>query len=96
MSAILQRYLKELRANSRKRHQLLYVLCLLSCVVAGCVFWQLRMVGITMTDEACCGKLEHVHTEECVADRTLICGREEGVQYDDEAAPMYIRMLAIR
>ena len=87
MSALVQRYLRELKENSKKRHQLLYIICLLSCIVAGTVFWPLRLVGITMTDEACCGKLEHQHTADCISDKTLICGKEEGVVAEGDTAP---------
>lgn len=59
----------KLKKNRVRQRYSATALCLLSLVVATGVFWQLRLVGISMTDEACCGKIEHIHTEECIAER---------------------------
>ncbi|MBR3382767.1 MAG: LPXTG cell wall anchor domain-containing protein [Clostridia bacterium] len=53
------------------------LLAVMAIVTAGAVFWMLRIKGITMTNEAGCGLEEHVHTEECIASKTPICGMEE-------------------
>ena len=52
------------------------VVSMLSLVVVLTVFWQLRIVGISMTDEALCGKLDHTHTQECRVMQN-VCGLEE-------------------
>ncbi|MCD7771849.1 MAG: LPXTG cell wall anchor domain-containing protein [Oscillospiraceae bacterium] len=61
------------------RHQRLVhgsVLLILATVVSLTVYWQLRLSGITMTNETYCGYEEHTHTEECY-EYTLICELEE-------------------
>ena len=49
------------------------VLCL---AVILCVFWGLKLTGITMAGEAFCGIAEHAHTEACIL-QTTICDQEE-------------------
>lgn len=62
------------------------LLCVLSLLVSSAVFWQLRLVGITMSNDACCGKTEHIHTDECVSTQILICGLEESTEELSAAA----------
>ena len=52
---------------------------LLAALVASGVFWQLRFIGITMTDDQTlyCNKEAHEHTEDCVK-KELKCGLQEG------------------
>ncbi|MCC8195476.1 MAG: prealbumin-like fold domain-containing protein [Ruminococcus sp.] len=49
------------------------------------VYWQLRLDGITITNETYCGYEEHVHTDDCY-EYTLICELEEseGHAHTDE------------
>lgn len=70
------------RANKSRiiRQKLLFVLISLSLVVALGVFWWLKLVGITMTDQAFCGLEEHTHTEECIV-QTLVCSSEESDEH---------------
>ncbi len=49
---------------------------MLGMVIIIAVFWWLKLTGITMAGEACCGYVEHEHSEECIK-RTLICGYDE-------------------
>ena len=77
MKGVLQKHIEQVKENRKKRNRLVTLFCVLSLFVAVGVFWQLRIVGITMTDEACCGKVEHQHTQACM-EKTLICGKEEG------------------
>ncbi|MBQ4648226.1 MAG: hypothetical protein IJB76_03590 [Clostridia bacterium] len=51
----------------------LLVLMLAITVVLG-VFWWLKLIGITMADEAFCGMDEHTHNEACLAEG---CEKEE-------------------
>lgn len=62
------------------------LLCALSLLVSSTVFWQLRLVGITMSNDACCGKTEHIHTDECVPTQVLICGLKENTEELSAAA----------
>ena len=77
MNDLLKPHIKQLNKQRSQRRKAISLICVLSLIVAIAVFWQLRFVGITMTDEACCGKTEHTHTEECVAGRVLVCPLEE-------------------
>lgn len=53
---------------------------MLSLVVIVSVFWWLKLVGITMSEEAFCGYLEHQHQAECYQTQ-LIC---ESFEFDEE------------
>lgn len=64
----------KLAQKHAKHRKVIGALCVLSLFVAAGVFWQLRTVGITMSGEASCGKLEHTHSEECITEQILICG----------------------
>lgn len=77
MKDTMRSYIQKLIADRAKRRKVGLVLCVLSLLVAAGVFWQLRMTGITMGNEVHCGKVEHIHTEECSAEKRLICGFEE-------------------
>ena len=75
------RYLEEILHDRATRRRVFAVLACLSFVVAFVVAWSLKLTGISMTDEAFCGKPEHVHTDACIT-RTLVCGQEEHAHAD--------------
>lgn len=54
------------------------VLILLSLFVVIAVFWQLKLVGITLAGEAFCGKEEHQHSDSCYGEECP-CELEEHV-----------------
>lgn len=76
MQNVIKRYLKELARSKVKRRRLGMIMSMLSLAVVLTVFWQLRIVGISMTGEALCGHIAHTHTEECLGMK-LVCGLEE-------------------
>ncbi|MBR5616856.1 MAG: LPXTG cell wall anchor domain-containing protein [Oscillospiraceae bacterium] len=76
MQNIIKRYLIELARSKVKRRRLGMIVSMLSLAVVMTVFWQLRIVGISMTGEALCGHVDHTHTEECLGMK-LVCGLEE-------------------
>lgn len=76
MQNVMKRYLKELARNKAKRRRLGMIVSMLSLAVVLTVFWQLRIVGISMTGEALCGQIAHTHTEECLGMK-VVCGLEE-------------------
>ena len=89
-------YIEQLGKDRAKRRRAVRLLCVFSLLVAAGVFWQLRLVGVTMTDEARCGKTEHQHSAQCAAEKRLVCGLEEGqpvpaepseAQAGEESAP---------
>ncbi|MCD7770547.1 MAG: CHAP domain-containing protein [Oscillospiraceae bacterium] len=66
------------RHDRHERLVLGSVLLILAVIVSLTVYWQLRYIGITMTNETFCGYEEHVHIEECYDEEgNLICGLEE-------------------
>ncbi len=66
------------RHDRHERLVLGSVLLILAVIVSLTVYWQLRYIGITMTNETFCGYEEHVHAEECYDEEgSLICGLEE-------------------
>ncbi|MCD7770469.1 MAG: hypothetical protein LUH23_00005, partial [Oscillospiraceae bacterium] len=78
-------YIDRFRHDRHQRLVLGSVLLILAVIVSVSVYWQLRYVGITMTNETYCGYEEHVHTDDCY-EYTLICGLEEseGHTHTDE------------
>lgn len=73
-------HIKKLNKMRIRQNKMFTVFCIFSLVVCVAVFWQLRIVGITISDEACCGKTAHTHTEECVIEQELICRKEENAK----------------
>lgn len=49
-------------------------------MVVFCVFWGLKLTGITMAGEGFCGMDEHVHSEACM-ERELICELSEDTSH---------------
>lgn len=76
MQNTVNHYIQKWKIGRKHRREIGWVICILSVVVAGGVFWQLRMTGNTLNGEASCGKSEHTHSEKCL-ERRLICGLEE-------------------
>ena len=76
MQTTAERYLQQLNKSNAIRSGVLRTLPALSLVVTLCVFWCLKLTGITLAGEAFCGMAEHVHGPECPI-QTLICGMEE-------------------
>ena len=77
MKDSIKLYLSELKRNKTQHRKLLGVFCVLAVMVAAGVFWRLRIIGITKTAEPTCGIPEHIHSEECILSKTLICGFED-------------------
>ncbi len=77
MKNTLLTYIDRYRHDRHDRLVLGSVLLFLAVFVTLFVYWQLRYVGVTMTNETYCGYEEHVHTEECY-EYALVCGYEEG------------------
>ena len=69
--------IKKIYADSKHRQIIYACICAMSFAVACCVFWQLRLVGVTKTAEPCCGVEEHVHSNACEGEKVLACGFEE-------------------
>jgi len=67
-------YLQEAGRQKQFHRRLWHVILCLSLVAILCVFWGLKMTGITLAGEAFCGVDEHIHGEEC---RTKVCQSEE-------------------
>ncbi len=79
-------YIKKYKKDRKRQRRAVSLLCALSLLVSGAVFWQLRLVGITLSNDACCGKEEHIHSEACTPAQTLICGFPDS----DEAVPQQL------
>lgn len=76
MQNVIKNYIKEMARNKTRRRRMQLVVSTLSLAVMVTVFWQLRIVGISMTGEALCGYLEHTHTQQCLVMKP-VCGLEE-------------------
>ncbi len=65
-----QAYLHNVDMRKQLNKKLLSIVISLSLVTILCVFWGLKMQGITIAGDAFCGNVEHTHTDEC---KTLVC-----------------------
>mgnify|MGYP003294017343 CR=1 FL=1 len=71
---LLNSLLTQMKKEHAKQKRKVFVLYALSVLLVLLVFWQLRFTGVAMTDEACCGMVEHTHDETCYAENELVCG----------------------
>ncbi|MBQ5390509.1 MAG: hypothetical protein IIU58_06350, partial [Clostridia bacterium] len=78
---IVEQYLLQLNIEKRRLRRAAAILTVLSLLVAVGVSWNLRMTGITLVNDACCGYTEHLHTEECLAQNTVSDHDEEGLPH---------------
>lgn len=83
MKDIIRNLLNEIRADRQRRRRVRSLLLALSLLVAAGVIWQLRITGITMTGEALCGQLEHMHTTSCMG-LVNVCGLEESEEHQHQ------------
>ena len=74
---IVEQYLLQMNTSKRRFRRSVALLTALSLLVVMTVFWNLRQTGITIANDACCGREEHQHTEECILAKVLICGFDE-------------------
>lgn len=74
-------YLNSIRKTKSWKHRIASVMPIVSLLVVITVFWCLKLTGITLSNQAFCGMLEHEHVEECYDSETseLICGRKEHI-----------------
>ena len=80
---IVEQYLLQLKKEKRRLRRAAAVLTMLSILVVAGVSWNLRMTGITLVNDACCGYVEHEHTEQCQL-QTIVCGFDEDSQIASE------------
>ncbi|MBQ9505774.1 MAG: hypothetical protein IJR51_01335 [Clostridia bacterium] len=64
---------QKLNKDKKFRQRAVLVLCLALVCASLLVFLHMRSVGVAMTDPVLCGKTEHTHGENCVAERILMC-----------------------
>ncbi len=83
MQASISSFLNKRKMNRDVFYRRLTVATIPGIFVIVAVFWWLKLTGITMAGEACCGFIEHEHSEECVV-RTLICEYDEAVENEDK------------
>lgn len=76
MHSIVQKYLNYIMKDRARRRRVQSTAAALSALVVLLVFWQMKITGISMTDEALCGYLEHSHDSSCMAS-TAVCGLAE-------------------
>ena len=82
MQKLVRDYLDELKKQRKKHRRARIAVMLLVVLVVGTVTGGLTRNGITMTEDARCGLIEHVHTDECYQE-VLICGYGGLLQEED-------------
>ena len=80
--SFIKQYMLQLNTEKRRWRRAVVILTALSLIVALVTVWNLRMTGVTIANSASCGYEEHQHSEECLAETTIICG------YDPQEAPV--------
>lgn len=73
---IVEQYLLQLKTERRRLRRSAVFFTVLSILVVIGVSWNLRMTGVTLANDACCGYEEHQHTEECLV-QNIVCGYNE-------------------
>ena len=71
---IVEQYLLQLNTSKQRFRRRVALLLIMSLLVMLAVSWNLRQTGIAIANDACCGMEEHRHTEECILEKSLICG----------------------
>ena len=84
---IVEQYLLQLKSEKHRWRRAVAILTVLSLFVATGVSWNLRMTGVTIANGATCGQQEHWHTEECPAQKVLICGYEDEIATEPPTEP---------
>ena len=84
---IVEQYLLQLKTEKRRLRRTAVVLTALSLIVATGVSWSLRMTGVTLANDACCGYEEHQHTDECLV-QNIVCDYdvEPAAEIDEDMA----------
>ena len=77
MQEITTEYLARSKQDKRMNSRFWSIAAFCSLIVVLCVFWYLKLTGITMAGEAFCGLAEHVHSDSC-RQLELVCTAEEG------------------
>ena len=72
--SFIEQYLLQLNTQKRRWRRAVVILSALSLVVALVTVWNLRMTGVTIANSASCGREEHQHTQDCLAQTAVICG----------------------
>ncbi len=81
------RFLDRQKQNQSRRRKTAAILACLSLIVAGGTVWALHMTGESQTGETWCGYTEHRHSEECIGEKTLICGYDTQSATEAEPGP---------
>jgi len=68
----ISQYLQKIKQNKHMQHNFWSAVTCCSLLVVLCVFWHLKLTGITLAGDAFCGNQEHVHNEECNT-KKIIC-----------------------
>jgi len=82
----IENYVAKFNIGNRFRHVLYQVLAILSLIVILCVFWGLKLTGITMAGEAFCGIQDHIHVASCYSD--ISADLETNADWDQAFADM--------
>lgn len=71
--SFVEQYLLQLNTEKRRFRYAVVILTVLSFTVALVTVWNLRITGVTIANDATCSFEEHLHTEECLTEKVLVC-----------------------
>ena len=83
MSVLQRELFRNIQKNRIKKQRFFVLLAVLSVLIFTGVVWELRIEGISMTDDVRCDTEAHRHLPACY-DHRLICGLQEDQQEDQE------------
>ncbi len=87
MKLNLPQRIKQLNKAHRKKSKWRSVLVTLSAIVVFCTTYSLILPAITMGDKTVCGDAEHIHTDECYCEESVLAcniSQTEGYSHSDE------------
>jgi len=87
---IVEQYLLQLNTEKQRFRRFFSILTVLSLVVVLAVFWNLRITGITLANDACCGRTEHQHDQTCISEKILICEDLEDPSVPEDTLPPHV------
>ena len=74
---IVEQYLLQLNNEKRRLMRAAAILTALSFLVVIGVSWNLRITAITIANGATCGRQEHRHDAQCIAENVAVCDYEQ-------------------
>ena len=87
---VIERYLSQLNSEKQRFIRYTSILTVLSLLVVAAVAWNLRITGVTLANDASCGRTEHQHSEECILEKQCTCEEMETTGTPEETSAAHV------